>query len=270
MKKFFKILAIVAVVIVVILGIVSYATSGMKTTADDFFGAVKQQDMTKARSYLSEEFKASTNEAALKEFLSRSALLNFKEASWSERSVNGDRGELNGSITTETGGHIPIKLIFVKEKETWKIYGLQKPTAGLQSSEPVQQTASTPVAPSTPSIPNNEEQIALARQSMHDFAISLKNKDMEYFRTTISKIWQSQYSTAQLNEAFGKVLQANLDLTVVDPITPILDGDAKMNENGVLTIKGHYPTKPSKLSFECNYVYEGIAWKLSGFYFHIK
>ncbi len=270
MKKFFKILAIVAVVIVVILGIVSYATSGMKTTADDFFGAVKQQDMTKARSYLSEEFKASTNEVALKEFLSRSALLNFKEASWSERSVNGDRGELNGSITTETGGHIPIKLIFVKEKETWKIYGLQKPTAGLQSSEPVQQTASTPVAPSTPSIPNNEEQIALARQSMHDFAISLKNKDMEYFRTTISKIWQSQYSTAQLNEAFGKVLQANLDLTVVDPIKPVLDGDAKMNENGVLTIKGHYPTKPSKLSFECNYVYEGIAWKLSGFYFHIK
>ena len=270
MKKFFKILAIVAVVIVVILGIVSYATSGMKTTADDFFGAVKQQDMTKARSYLSEEFKASTNEVALKEFLSRSALLNFKEASWSERSVNGDRGELNGSITTETGGHIPIKLIFVKEKETWKIYGLQKPTAGLQSSEPVQQTASTPSPSSTPSIPNNEEQIALARQSMHDFAISLKNKDMEYFRTTISKIWQSQYSTAQLNEAFGKVLQANLDLTVVDPIKPVLDGDAKMNENGVLTIKGHYPTKPSKLSFECNYVYEGIAWKLSGFYFHIK
>ena len=35
--------------------------------------------MAKARSYLSEEFKATTNEAALKEFLSKSALLNFKE-----------------------------------------------------------------------------------------------------------------------------------------------------------------------------------------------
>ena len=270
MKKFLKILAIVAVVIAVILGIVSFATSGMRTTADDFFGAVKQQDMTKARSYLSEEFKASTNEAALKEFLSKSALLNFKEASWSERSVNGDRGELNGSITTETGGHIPIKLIFFKEKETWKIYGLQKPTAGLQSSEPVLQTDTTPASPSTPSIPNSEEQITLSRQSMHDFAVSVKNKDMEHFRSTISKIWQSQYSTAQLNEAFGKVLKADIDLTVVDPIKPILDGDAKVNEKGVLTIKGHYPTKPSTLSFECNYVYEGIAWKLSGFYFHIK
>ena len=105
---------------------------------------------------------------------------------------------------------------------------------------------------------------------MHDFAVSVKNKDMEHFRSTISKIWQSQYSTAQLNEAFGKVLKADIDLTVVDPIKPILDGDAKVNEKGVLTIKGHYPTKPSTLSFECNYVYEGIAWKLSGFYFNIK
>ena len=147
---------------------------------------------------------------------------------------------------------------------------MQKPTAGLQSSESVQQNASTSVAPSTPSIPNEEEQIVLARQSMHDFAVSAKNKDMEHFRSTISTIWQSQYSTQQLNEAFGKVLKANIDLTVVDPIKPILDGEAKMNENGVLTIKGHYKTHPSKLSFECNYVYEGTAWKLSGFYFHLK
>ncbi len=43
-----------------------------------------------------------------------------------------------------------------------------------------------------------------------------------------------------------------------------------MLENKEIAKKHRYPTKPSRLSFECNYVYEGIAWKLSGFYFHIK
>ncbi|WP_076791085.1 hypothetical protein [Chlorobium sp. KB01] len=270
MKKGWKILTGIAAVIVLLLAVVMFATSGMRSTADDFFGSVKQQDMTKARTYLSEEFKASTNEEALKEFLSRSALLNFKEAKWAESSINGGRGELNGTITTETGGNIPIKLMFIKENDEWKIYAMQKPTAGLQPSESSEASAGTTPKKSATTVPGKAEQIALARQSMHDFALSIKSKNMGHFRTTISNMWQSQFTTEKLNEGYAPIIKADIDLTVLDPLVPILDQEASINQDGVLIIKGHYPTKPSVVSFESKYIYEGISWKLIGFFLDIK
>lgn len=259
MKKTLKVVAGIAVVIAVVLGVVFYATSGMTDTADEFFKAVKQQDMAKARGYLAEEFKASTDEAALKAFLSKSAILNFKEASWSKRSVSGGRGELNGSITTETGGNVPIRVVFVKEQDTWKIYALQKPTAGIQSSETT-----------SPNVPGKEELVSLTKKSMHDFAVSVKNKSMEHFRNSISKAWQDQFTTEKLNEAYGSLFNAGADFTVLDSLQPSFEGDALINENGLLVIKGRYPTKPSQVTFEHKYIYEGVAWKLFGFDINVK
>jgi len=31
----------------------------------------------------------------------------------------------------------------------------------------------------------------------------------------------------------------------------------------LLSLKGYYPTKPSKVTFELGYVYEGSNWKLA-------
>lgn len=135
MKRWMKILLGVVVIftltISTIVAVVFYSTSGMVDTANHFFNSVKQKDIAKARSYLAEDFKASTDEKALMEFLSKSAILNFRESSWSERTTSGGRGELNGSIITDTGGIVLIKMMFVKENDSWKIYAIQKPTAGL-------------------------------------------------------------------------------------------------------------------------------------------
>lgn len=258
MKKALKIiLGIVAAIAVLIIAIF-YFTSGMVDTADAFFKAVKQQDIAKARSYLSEDFKASTDENALKAFLSKGAILNFKEASWSERSINGGQGKLNGSITTETGGVVPIKLMFVKENDGWKIYAIQKPTAGLQSQD------------ASPSVPNKAEQVALIKQSMKNFAVASNNKNMESFRKTISQLWQKQVTTEQLNQAFAPFIEKGIDLTVLDPLEPSFDNEPKIDKNGVLTITGRYPTRPSQLTFEQQYIYEGTSWKLVGFKVNIQ
>ena len=108
MKVFLKIIIGIVVFIILVVVLVFYLTGDMVDAANSFFKAVKQNDMTKARGYLAEEFKAATDEKALKDFLSSSALLNFKETSWGERQISGNRGELNGSVKTETGGTIPI------------------------------------------------------------------------------------------------------------------------------------------------------------------
>ena len=87
MKKLLKIVIGIAVFVVLVVGAVFYFTGGMTKTADAFFEAVKRQDIAAAHSYLSADFKANTDEAALKAFLSSNALLHFKKASWSNREI---------------------------------------------------------------------------------------------------------------------------------------------------------------------------------------
>lgn len=258
MKKLLKI--VIGIVVVFVLGIatVFYFTAGMAKTADAFLEAVRKQDIAAARSYLSEDFKASTDETALKEFLSKGALLKFKKASWSNRQISGGRGELNGAVTTDTGGVVPLKLMFVKENDAWKIYAIQKPTAGLQSEQ------------TSPSIPTVASQAGLVKRSMHDFGVSINSKTMEHFHSTVSQLWQRQFTTEKFNVVFGKAFDSGWDLIVLDKVEPVIEPVSGLGEHGELVLKGYFPTKPKPINFEQKYVYEGIDWKLFGFGIEVK
>jgi hypothetical protein len=257
-NKWFKILG--GVVAVILLAVIAafYFTSGIVDAADGFFKAVKEQDLAKARSYLSEDFRAGTDENALADFLSKSAILNVKECSWSNRQMSGDRGELEGSVKTETGGVVPIKMMFVKENGNWKIYAIRKPATGLQSES------------SPPTAPSKSAQVALVKQSTHDFIVSINKKDMGHFRNTVSRLWKKQHSTTQLNQAFKAIMDADANWALLDSYEPVLADEATINQDGVLILTGYYPTKPSQVHFEQKYIYEGLAWKLLGFNIKVK
>lgn len=265
MKRFFsillKILGGIVVFVILIVVIAFYSTSGIVDVADEFFQAVKEKNITKAHSYLAEDFKASTDETALSDFLSKGAILNYKDTSWSERSIENGQGKLSGSVTTETGGTVPIEMTFTKENDAWKIYSIQKQAAGLQSADNAG-TSTTPPVDAAPSIPSKAEQIALISQSMHDFAVSINAKSMEHFRKGIAKMWQDQASTKDLNKVYGSYIKAEADLSILDNLEPTIEGEAKTDENGMITLKGYYPTKPKRVNFEQGYIYEDDAWKL--------
>lgn len=125
-KFLFGAVAIFVVVISVVIAALFYSTSGMVDTADEFFNAIKLKDITKARNYLADDFKASMDESALTDFLSKGAILNVKESSWSSRQVTGTQGELNGLITNDSGGVVPITMMLVKENGFWKIIAIQE------------------------------------------------------------------------------------------------------------------------------------------------
>jgi len=58
MKKLLKVLLGIAVIVVLGIAAVFYFTSDMVTVADDFFNAVKSGDISKAYSFLSDDFRA--------------------------------------------------------------------------------------------------------------------------------------------------------------------------------------------------------------------
>jgi hypothetical protein len=263
MKTWVKVLlGVVAVGLIAVIAAVTalfYLTGGMTDTANGFFAAVKHNDFNEARNYLAEDFKANTSENSLKEFIAKSAISNFKEASWSNRQIStGGKGELEGSITTETGGVVPIKLTFVKENDTWKIFSLEKPPAGVQT------------AGLKPSPPQAADAIALVKKTMHNFIVSLEQKNMEHFRETSSQPLKNEFTTEQLNQAYKQIIESGTNLSVLENMEPVLSSDATIGEDGVLLLTGYYPTEPSKVHFKQKYIYEGVSWKPSGLSISIK
>lgn len=257
MKTFLKILAGIGALVVIAIVAVTLMTSGMSEVADNFFAAVKSDDYEEAYSLLSDDFKSNTSKSQLEIYLNKNALTSFKEASWGSRSVNGGRGELTGSIATESGGVVPISIGFVQGGKDWKIYSIKKPSAGLQEEAESGQ------------LPSEEEQVKLVVDSMNIFAISNSEKSMKKFHDHISYLWQKQFSVGQLDEAYDDLYSVEVDLTVLEKYSPQFNAKAAVDD-GILILSGLYPTKPARVLFEQKYIYEGLSWKLIGFDINLK
>ncbi|MGB5706312.1 MAG: hypothetical protein WBM41_05740 [Arenicellales bacterium] len=258
MKTTLKILLGVMIVVVVGIGSVFYFTKDMVDASDGFFTAIKNKDLDKAYSWLSEDFKTSTSIADLKYFVEINGLGNYQQASWSSRSIEVGQGEISGSVITESGNAVPLTVKFVKGKDGWKIYSIRKPSAGLQSNT------------NAVRMPDEREAVSLIRESISHFALSVNQKSMQAFHDHIASIWQQQFSVDDLDHAYKAFYDANIDLTVLDELTPQFTISPELDQNGVLLITGLYPTRPSQVNFEQKYVYEGLSWKLVGFSANIK
>jgi hypothetical protein len=251
MKTLLKAVAVGAALIAVGVGLLFYVTSGMVDTVDQFLTAVKQHRYQRAYQYLSRDFQASTSRAELEAFLQRSALQDYQTASWSSRSYSIGGGELGGTVTTSGGGTVPLRVRFVKENGDWKIYAIHKPPSGLIRDDNA-----------SPPIPDKAQQLQLVRRTMERFARAVNTKDFRDFHRHISGVWQREITVARFNEIFKPFMDANLDLMPLQNLTPAMDKPASVNDKGVLTLEGHYPTKPSRVRFDFGYVYEGVSWKL--------
>ncbi|MEA5097511.1 MAG: hypothetical protein VB032_03125 [Burkholderiaceae bacterium] len=258
MKTWMKVLLGIGAVIILAVAGGFYFTSGVTVVADDFFKAAREKDIKKAHGYLAKEFKAMADENVLADYLVRSSLGSVKDTSWSSRQVSGGRGELVGSVTTDAGASVPLRMTFVKEADGWKIYSIQKPTAGVQTES------------ASPALPGKAEQGALVRQSTASFVASVNARDMGTFRNTTSSLWQKQFTAEQLNQAYKAVIDSGANWTVLNGLEPILTPEATIDQDGVLTIEGYYPTTPSRVHFKQKYVFEGAAWKLLGFHIQAK
>lgn len=257
MKTLFKIFAGIGAVVVIAIAAVFYFTAGMADTADKFFLAVKSNNYDKAYTYLSEDFKNNTDKQQLKSFLENNSLSQFKESSWNSRSIEGSRGELVGSITTESGGVIPISLNFIKADD-WLIYSIQKPNSGIKQESQKSE------------LPSEKVQIDLVNESMRIFAVAVSEKSMNKMFAHISHYWQKQYSEQKFTETFKDFYQFGNALMVLDQYSPQFSEAGKLNDEGILIIKGIYPTKPSQVLFTHKYIYEGLGWKLIGFKVNVE
>jgi hypothetical protein len=240
------------IVIVVVLAM--FMTSGMTESAETFFAQIKAGQYDQAYQSLSADFKGSTTQEQLIAFMKQTGLDRYQSASWGNRSFEGKQGKLEGSITTPDGS-IPVVIKFTKtEKGGWQIYSIFKPESGLKTDK--KETEPTHQKPDATSA------IVLIKKTIKIFALGVKAKDFSLFYDTIAKVWQRQTTVSALEKAFKSYTEQNIDLTVLNDLDPVLEGNPTVNEKGILTVQGYYPTKPKRFYFTLGYYQEDGMWKL--------
>jgi hypothetical protein len=66
-------------------------------------------------------------------------------------------------------------------------------------------------------------------------------------------------------ESFKSMAGPNFDvLGIVKELKPTFDPAAEVNSDGVLIVRGYYPTKPNHVVFQLKYIEEEDEWKLVG------
>ena len=84
------------------------------------------------------------------------------------------------------------------------------------------------------------------------------------FHAKISKPFRDQFPPDKLQTIFKDLVDkhAVFDAVVAKPI--ILDEDAKIDEKGVLRLKGHFETAPKQVKYQLGFIASDGLWKLSG------
>ena len=240
--------------IVIVVALVMFMTSGITESAETFFTQVKAGKYDQAYQSLSADFKGSTTQEQLIAFMKQTGLDRYQSASWGNRSFDGKQGKLEGSITTPNGS-IPIVIEFTKtDKDEWEIYSIYKPKSGLKTDQDKTET--------TPQKPDVESATVLTKETIKVFIVGVKTKDFSRFYDASAKVWQRQTTVSALTQAFKSYTDQNIDLSVLNTLDPVIEGDPTVNKQGVLVVQGYYPTKPKRFYFTLGYYQEDGKWKL--------
>lgn len=252
MKTWMKVVLGIVAGVTALLGLIFWLTGDIVEAGDNFFAEVRVENIDGAYDLLSEDFQATTSKEELQVFLKDNALISVTETSWSSRSIENNRGTLQGSVTTEKGGVIPLTLKLVNTDSGWKIYKIEKATAGISEQSGLQP------------LPSKEKQMELVHTTTNVFVDGVNAKDMTGFRNYASLVLRDQNSVDSLNETFESMMNLENPLDIFKEMTPVFVAPANKNDDGVIIIRGYYDTNPERYEFRYRYIYEGVSWKLLG------
>ncbi len=116
----------------------------------------------------------------------------------------------------------------------------------------------------TPAMPSDAELVMLVNESMFGLVKAVSAQDFQIYYDSISQLWKSQITEKEFGELFQQFIDQKLDLTFVGRTQPVFNLKPTIDENGILFLKGSYPSGERMATFEFKYIYEYPYWKLMG------
>jgi hypothetical protein len=121
-----------------------------------------------------------------------------------------------------------------------------------------------PGGASAQGIPSPFVQEVLVKSILVTLSDAVAADNFTVLHAKISKPFRDQFPPEKLHAVFKDLVDkhAVFDAVVAKPI--IADEDAKIDEKGVLRLKGHFETTPKQVKYQLGFIPADGTWKLSG------
>jgi|CZKQ01.1.fsa_nt_gi hypothetical protein len=117
----------------------------------------------------------------------------------------------------------------------------------------------------TSKLPKDKELKTLVFDSLFAFNKAVQAKNFAQFhQEQLSSQFQKQVPLDKFTAAFQVFIDKGYDISNIAKSEPIFDVPPAIDSDGLLVLKGHYPTQPNRVTFDLTYIYESPAWKLLG------
>ena len=124
--------------------------------------------------------------------------------------------------------------------------------------------AASPVKAAALDMPSPFVQEVLVKSILVTLNDAVASDNFTVLHAKISKPFRDQFPPEKLRAAFKDLVEnhAVFDAIVASPVVP--EEDARIDEKGVLRLRGHFDTSPKKVKYQLGFIASDGQWKLSG------
>jgi len=111
-------------------------------------------------------------------------------------------------------------------------------------------------------VPTERGLEALVKATLLTFNDANVTGNYEVFHAKLSKPFREQFSVERLARRFQEFNKKHIDFDVIAALKPAYDPAPKVDDEGRLLVKGHFPTEPLRLNFDLAFIPSDGEWKL--------
>jgi hypothetical protein len=111
-------------------------------------------------------------------------------------------------------------------------------------------------------VPSERGLEALVKATLLTFNDANVTGNYEVFHAKLSKPFREQFPVERLARQFQEFNKKHIDFDVIAALKPGYEPAPKVDDDGKLLVKGHFPTEPLRLNFDLTFIPSDGEWKL--------
>jgi opacity protein-like surface antigen len=111
-------------------------------------------------------------------------------------------------------------------------------------------------------VPDAAQQEVLVKVSLLTFNDANVTGNYSVLNAKLSKPFRDQFPAEKLKEGYKVFVEKHIDFDLIAAKPPVATEPAKINDDGRLTLKGYFDTKPSRVNYDLDFIMSEGEWKL--------
>jgi hypothetical protein len=235
-------------------------------SAQQFFNLVSSGKTQEAHDSASFAFQTEQNARLFGQTARERGLIGAKSVTIEPVSEESREAKLKANVTTAEGQQLTYNVTMQKDGKAWRVFTITVPKGGSRTEKAFSAVGKGAAFEDAlaRSVPDEKTLRELIGRTLTSFNDAVRQKSFAEFYKNVSISWQTQLTERQLQRAFQPFIDQGVDISGALQLTPEMDVAPQITTEGLLTIAGHYPSKPYHVEFTVKYIYEAPEWKLFG------